>query len=107
MKIFYGILTALGLVLPYSQLIPWLRINGFDIPLLINEAASSQIAAFGWLDVIVSAVVLLGFIVVEGGRRKMRYLWLPIVGTLTVGVSFGLPLFLLMKEFQRDDGRID
>ena len=28
----------------------------------------------------------------------MKRLWAPVGGTLLVGVSFGLPLFLLMRE---------
>ncbi|MEO1523167.1 MAG: DUF2834 domain-containing protein, partial [Cyanobacteria bacterium J06633_2] len=54
--------------------------------------------AFAWLDVIVSAIVLLGFIVTEGTRQGIRKLWISVLGTCTVGVSLGLPLFLLMRE---------
>ena len=28
----------------------------------------------------------------------MRLLWLPVAGLLAVGVSFGLPLFLYLRE---------
>jgi len=98
MKYFYGLLCILGVVLPFSQFVPWLIDNGLSIPLLISEASQSHISAFAWLDVIVSAVVLLGFIVIEGKRLNMNYLWLPILGTCTVGVSLGLPLLLLMRE---------
>jgi hypothetical protein len=34
----------------------------------------------------------------EGKRLGMRLLWLPILGLCTVGVSFGLPLFLYLRE---------
>lgn len=75
-----------------------LSINGLDFYRMIKEALSNPVSAFAWLDVLVSAVVLLIFIVAEGTRLRMRKLWLPIVGTLAVGVSFGLPLFLFMRE---------
>ena len=97
-KHIYLILCIVGIVLPYSQFIPWLLENGLDIPLLLNEIASSRIAAFGWLDVIVSALVLFVFIVYDGRKERIGNLWLPVVGTLTVGVSLGLPLFLLLRE---------
>jgi Terpene cyclase DEP1 len=57
-----------------------------------------RIRGFFGLDVIVSAFVLIPFVLAEGSRLTMKQLWAPVVGTLLVGVSFGLPLFLLMRE---------
>ena len=99
MKYLYGTLCLLGTALPYWQFIPWLAENGLNIPLLVQDAAQLRIGAFAWLDVIISAVALLGFILYEGRRLEMKKLWLPILGTIAVGVSLGLPLFLLMREF--------
>ena len=45
-------------------------------------------------------VVLIGFIFYEGSRLNMKWFWMPIVGTGVVGVSLGLPLFLLLREIQ-------
>ena len=98
MKYFYGILCFVGIALPYGAFIPWLFENGVNLLALISAAFSSQISAFAWLDVIVSAVVLCGFIIVEGKRLGITKWWLAIVGTFSVGVSFGLPLFLLLRE---------
>lgn len=99
MKYVYGILSLLGIVLPYSQLIPWISENGgFNISLFIGEVAQTRIGAFAWMDVIVSAIVLIAFILYEGRRIGLKNTWLPIVGTITVGVSLGLPLFLLLRE---------
>jgi hypothetical protein len=65
---------------------------------LISELFSTRIGGFfGW-DVIVSAIVLITFIVAEGRRILLRGIWLPICASLLVGVSLGLPLFLLMRE---------
>lgn len=98
MILFYGILSVLGLALPMTQFIPWLMEHGLDIPIFFEEAIQTRIGAFAWLDVIVSAIVLIGFIIHEGRRQKMRHLWIPILGTLSIGVSLGLPLFLLLRE---------
>ncbi|NEP78812.1 MAG: DUF2834 domain-containing protein [Okeania sp. SIO3C4] len=98
MKYFYGLLCLFGFVLPYSQFIPWILEQGININLLLSEAISSRISAFAWLDVLISAIVLLGFIFYEGNQRKIKYLIFPILGTLTIGVSFGLPLFLFLRE---------
>lgn len=50
------------------------------------------------MDVIVSASVLILFVFAEGRRLGMQKLWVPVIGTLLVGVSLGLPLFLYMRH---------
>ena len=97
-KNIYLFLCVLGAVLPYSQFIPWIIEHGPNIGLLIRQLFANKISAFFGLDVLVSAVVLARFVRVEGKRLGMRLLWLPIAGLLTVGVSFGLPLFLYLRE---------
>jgi hypothetical protein len=98
MRIRYLILSIAGFVLPYSQFIPWVIDHGFNARLFVHELFSNRIGGFFGLDVIVSAFVLIPFIFAEGRRLHMNQLWAPVVGTLLVGVSFGLPLFLLMRE---------
>ncbi|WP_367318012.1 DUF2834 domain-containing protein [Pseudoalteromonas sp. KG3] len=44
------------------------------------------------LDVVLSAVVLLGFIIVDGHRNKVTYRYFSVLSTLFVGLSFGLQL---------------
>lgn len=98
MKWTYGTLCVLGVVLPYSQLVPWLMTHGLDVRAMIYEAAQLRIGAFAWLDVVVSGVVLLTFMASEQRRVAVRHWWAPIVGTLLAGVSLGLPLYLLIRE---------
>ena len=93
---------VLGLLLPYSQLVPWLLEHGLNVPLFCRELFANRISAFFAMDVIVSAIVLLWFIQSEGKRLQVRLLWLPTVGTLVVGVSFGLPLFLFLRQLSLD-----
>jgi hypothetical protein len=96
---------VLGLVLPYSQFAPWALKHGINLALFFDELFANRIGTFFALDVILSAIVLIIFVLVEGRRLRMRGLWLPIAGTLLVGVSFGLPLFLYLREVQLDRGR--
>ncbi len=104
MKLFYMILAILGLILPYTQFIGWIMQHGLDISLLIQEINASKLSLFAWLDVIISAIVLITFICYEGKKTKIENLWIPIAGTLCVGVSFGLPLFLYMREMAKQRG---
>jgi Terpene cyclase DEP1 len=96
----YLALCVAGTVLPYSQLVPFVREHGLDLRVFLEQLFSTRIGAFfGW-DVIVSSVVLWVLVAVEGRRTAMKRLWLPILGNLTVGVSLGLPLFLYLRERQ-------
>jgi Terpene cyclase DEP1 len=99
---FYLVCSVLGLVLPYSQFVPWLLEHGLNVALFSRELFANRISAFFVMDVIVSAIVLIWFIQTEGKRLRVRLLWLPTIGTLIVGVSFGLPLFLFLRQMTLD-----
>lgn len=56
MKLIYALLAVLGTIIPLYQFIPWLAENGLNIPLLFQQAFGSEIAAFAWFDVLISAI---------------------------------------------------
>lgn len=97
-KYFYGALSVLGTILPYSQLLPWLYEYGFSLTQFFSEISQSRMGAFAWWDVLISIIAVVGFIVYEGKRKGMNYLWVPTIATVTVGVSLGLPLFLFLRQ---------
>jgi len=99
---FYLIFSVLGILLPYSQFVPWLLKHGLNLSVFFRELFANRISAFFAMDVIVSAIVLIWFIQSEGKRLSMRLLWLPTIGTLIVGVSLGLPLFLFLRQAMLD-----
>ncbi|MDR0809880.1 MAG: DUF2834 domain-containing protein [Gemmobacter sp.] len=103
MKVLYAILCIIGAVLPLSQFVPWLAAHGLSIPLLLQQAVSTPVAAFAWADVLVSALVAITFIHVEGHRLGMPHLWLPLLCCIVVGPSLGLPLFLLLREHRLEN----
>jgi len=98
MQMLYGLLCMLGVVLPYSQLLPFLLENGLDPALFMQQLFSNRVSGFFGMDVIVSSLVLWGFVFWEGLRLKMQHLWVYVLSNLLVGVSLGLPLFLLMRQ---------
>jgi hypothetical protein len=63
---FYLICCVLGLLLPYSQFVPWLLEHGLNFALFCRELFANRISAFFAMDVIVSAIVLIWFIQGEG-----------------------------------------
>jgi uncharacterized protein DUF2834 len=101
MKPFLLLCAIAGAVIPYSQFIPWIAEHGLNLHLLLTELFSTRIGAFFGLDVLVSAVVLLVFIIWEGKRLRMKMLWIPAAATCLIGVSCGLPLFLFMRPEEK------
>ena len=98
----YLALCILGVVVPYSQFVPWLSQHGLQLGSFVHELFSTRVGAFFGLDVIVSALVLFVFAFAERRAVSIRHIWLPIAATLVVGVSLGFPLFLYMRQRQVD-----
>jgi hypothetical protein len=98
LSVVFLLLCFLGAALPLTQFIPWLVDYGLDLPLFFQHLFATGVSGFFALDVVVSAVVLIVFIFAEGRRLQIGKLWLPVVATLGVGVSFGFPLFLYLRQ---------
>lgn len=98
-KTAYLVFCLLGVALPYSQFVPWVVANhGVPLGLFLRELFANRIGGMFGMDVLVSALVVVFFVESEGQRLGVRHRWLPVLGTLAVGVSLGLPLFLYLRE---------
>jgi len=105
LRYLYLVFCLLGLLLPYSQFVPWIMEHrALNISSFIRDLFANRISAFFAFDVIVSAIVLILFIQSEGRRLGIRLLWLPTLAVFLVGVSLGLPLFLYLRQLQLDRG---
>ena len=88
-------------------LISWFfdeRTNGLGD--IARDIFVNGLSSMGWVDVIITAIVVLAFVRTEGFRMKMGSVAAPVVGTCLVGPSLGLPLFLLMREKARVRGQM-
>ena len=101
-KVIYFALCIAGTILPLWQFIPFLREHGLDPSLFFQQLFASPVSGFFGMDVIVSSLTLWVFVYSEGTRLKMQHLWIYVVCNLLVGVSLGLPLFLLMRQAKLD-----
>jgi hypothetical protein len=97
-KTVYLALCFAGTLLPYWQFVPWVMQHGMNLPLFARELFANRIGAFFGMDVLVSAVVLIVFMRIEGRRLNIPRRWLPVLAVLLVGVSLGFPMFLYMRE---------
>ncbi|PSB45791.1 hypothetical protein C7B80_15730 [Cyanosarcina cf. burmensis CCALA 770] len=97
LQVFYSILCILGTALAFSEILPFLFEHGFNPQIFVEQLFTNKISAlFGW-DVVVAELVLWAFIFWEGSRLGMKYLWVYFASSL-IGVSTGLPFFLLMRQ---------
>ena len=101
----YAGLCVPGALLPWAHAVPWFAEHGLDVPLFFRDLFANGIAAAFATDLIISAVVVCALMLIEGRRLALPQAWAPIVGTLVIGVSFGLPLFLYMRERRLEGSR--
>lgn len=91
-------LTVLGFVVPNICLGLYLADEGLDIAgyfsLWVDSTPSTQLL----LDLFIASLAFFVWAAVEGPRAGIRRWWVCFPATLLVGLCFGLPLFLLMRE---------
>jgi predicted membrane protein len=97
----YLLLCVAGTIFPYWFFIQFLREHGLNLRLIVEQLFANSISSFFGVDVIVSSICLWVFVYFEGRRTRVENLWAPIVASLLVGVSLGLPLFLYLRESAR------
>jgi hypothetical protein len=100
MKYLYLLLAVLGALLPLSQFVPASMDGSFSVANLISEMTATRNLRGIAFDLMIAAITGIVFMVREGRRLRVRLLWLPLVGTVVIGFSFGLPLFLYLRERQ-------
>jgi hypothetical protein len=101
-RYFYLSLCALGLLVPNALFLPWLAAHGVNPRLFVRDLFANGVSAFFGMDVLLSALVLCGFVLIEGARIGLPRRWVSIVAVCLVGVSLGLPLFLYQRQVQLD-----
>jgi hypothetical protein len=97
LRMVYLALAVWGAIHPMYYFVQWFMANGFDIMAMVDawhvNAASSGLV---W-DLTVAAVTLTVFIIAEVAVRRNWSGLLAIPATFCIGVSCGLPLYLLLR----------
>jgi hypothetical protein len=96
-----------GTILPYSQFVPFLAEHGLNPQLFFEQVFVNRISGFFGIDLIISSLILWIFVFWEGSRLGMKNLWVYVASNLLVGVSLGLPLFLLMRQRKLEESDRD
>ena len=93
----YAALCLVGTLVPVYFLASFVSDEGVDVRAFLDEMADNNVSMFAWADVVVSALAVIAFAVRERSKGLANW-WAPVVATLTLGVSLGLPLLLLLRE---------
>ena len=92
------ILTIVGFVVPNVCVILFFADEGFDLGRYFSLWTASIPSTQLLLDLVIAALAFLVWAAIEGPRAQVKRWWLCIPATFLVGLCFGLPLFLWMRE---------
>ena len=104
MKFFYALVAVLGIALPYKDLLPFMLEHGFNINHAVEQLYTNRISTGFANDFFITAIVIVAFTAHEGWRigLKPALLLVCFAGMLLGGASFALPLFLFLREIERE-----
>ena len=98
MKRLYLAWAVVGFVLPYFFFVSFLLAHGLDVRQMVEQLFASPISSFFAIDLIISALVFLVFLVRESRRLGIENWWILVVATLAIGPSLSWPMFLYVRE---------
>ena len=97
-KNIYLVLALIGFVIPFYFLFRFISLNGFDLPLLIQQVFANNASTAFVADLILSIIVFWVYLFAEANRSQMKNAWLYFLASSLIGLSFALPLFLYFRE---------
>jgi len=98
-KIIYVLLSLLGILSSSYYMIPFIKINGLDYNYFVKQMFLNDVSRFFVINVAVVTGIVIVFILLEQIKSPVRYSGFSILGTIILGVGFGLPFYLLLREF--------
>ena len=91
-------LTVLGFVVPNVFVGAYLAGEGLDIGGYFSLWTASIPSTQLLVDLGIAALAFFVWAAVDGPRTGIKRWWLCVPATFLVGLCFGLPLYLLMRE---------
>ena len=91
----YAVVGLAALVGTQVVLVQYMTSEGGS---LFDDVVANGAATFSLIDLLAVAVIALVFMIAEGRRLGMRFLWVYVVLTFAVAISVALPLFLIARQ---------
>ncbi|HEY7182672.1 MAG TPA: DUF2834 domain-containing protein [Blastocatellia bacterium] len=106
MKKFYLVAMIVGAAAPFYLFSRHFAARGFGLSEFLAAALPNPAASSLVVDLVLSATLGLIAFGREARALGVRGFWAVVLGTLLVGFSFGLPLYLYLRE-SRLEGEAD
>ncbi len=87
-----------GFVVPNAFVVAFLVDEGFELGSYFSLWTASIPSTQLLVDLVIASLAFFVWAAVEGPRAGIERWWVCIPATLLVGLCFGLPLFLWMRE---------
>src|SRR5262245_39944438 len=100
MKRFYLLAMIIGAALPLYFFINFFAENGLGLHSFLRAAFDNSVSTAFTADLLLSAIIAFVFIGNDAKKSSIHRVWMVILGTCLVGLSFGLPLYLYFREEQ-------
>ena len=91
-------LTALGFLVPNAFVIAYLVDEGFALGDYFSAWFDSMPQTQLTLDLTIATTTFVLWTTWDGPRSDVRHWWVVIPASLLVGICFGLPLYLYLRE---------
>jgi hypothetical protein len=95
--------TVIGFVVPNAMVVTYFARHGFDNQGYFQAWFDSLPAAQITIDAILTATAFSIWALWDSARHAIRLGWLVIPASVLVGICFGLPLYLLLRERSLSD----
>lgn len=100
MRWIYAALVVAGTILPWRHFYAWFQANGWDLGGLIDAwYVNESTTGLTW-DLTIAAAALTIWVLHESITRRNWWGLLAVPATFGIGVSAGLPLYLLLRSRQ-------
>ena len=98
MKGFYLVAAIVGALVPLTFFALHFARSGFDLGVLVRDATASPASTAFLADLLLSVLVALVFVARDTRELGIGRFGAVLAGTLCIGLSFSLPLYLYWRE---------
>ena len=93
----YALLAIVGLILPWSQYVPFIQNEGLNLPLFISHVVANGPTIGFTLDIVWATFVFWIWSFSDSRKHNVPHWWAAFLAGLCLGLSVALPLYLAVR----------
>ncbi|MAF57422.1 DUF2834 domain-containing protein [Ponticaulis sp.] len=102
MRLIYLALAIIGTLVPWFLFADWFAGFGLAPQGFIAAAFANSVASAFTADVMISSLAFLLWSFLDARQMGVRHWWVVLPANFLVGLSLALPLYLWLREGERD-----